>query len=183
MEAVVKNEKTQYILSGYPKERMHLSSETRPQSEVLLILTKLRSDFQCDLIISIVNSFEIRGFTPIIKFHPLEAPKKIARFKNKLIFKREGECIGEYSCIIVIDSTFAIDLLFSGKPVIPLSFSSLTSFSKYFGFFSIDKYAQFLAAANAFDITTDLCRRKVVANVVPEFRFDSISSVTTQCGT
>ncbi len=127
-----KNSNVKYIKGGYPKENLNLCDSLPNQVRVMAICTKFKSPEELISIEKLATILKSNNFNFEIKFHPLETSANIKRLSNIKIFSDAIKYIGKFEYVIVIDSTFAIDLLMSKKSVIPASFNNNNSFSEYF---------------------------------------------------
>lgn len=179
MQKVIRNSKTIYIQSGYPKTKLSLAIEVNSPSEILFISTKFKDESQFKLLFNILESLSSNGFKPKIKLHPLESKSHESRIPKEMLFLGTVTDIGRYTNVFVIDSTFALDLIFANKGIVPLSFSSKTSFSEYFGYNPIENFLALSIKCSVKEMDAYISKNKIHISLTPEFNYESLRRIKT----
>ena len=144
MQTLIKNSSTEYLIAGYPKNKIKFDTNRLIDKSILIILTKLNSN-DIEPLKSLIQNLKKYSDDLKIKFHPSDEKLGANLFNQRLIYEHTKNQLSCFQNFIVIDSTFGLDLDYSGVKIIPLSFNQAKTFNLYFPFKSVEDFSKLIS--------------------------------------
>lgn len=129
-DSIFKNENVQYAIVGYPKDSLLLENDSLDH-DILIICTKIKETEEAISLLNLTDILSRIGYRIKIKFHPIEEVSILKLFDPKNILHSELKTNKSLK-IVVVDSTFGVDLVLSNQRIIPVTFNLNNAFSQYF---------------------------------------------------
>lgn len=161
LDRLIKNEKVNYVICGYPKKIQNFTNTNTNSNTALIITTKICDEFEIVLLKKIISLLESEKLKVYIKLHPLESKEVILHFNPTQIFKSSENDELSKHILFLIDTTFAVDLKYSGLNFLPLTFDYKRTFNLYFDSIHVNDFIASFPKGNIRDfIKTNESRMK-----------------------
>lgn len=173
-----KNTETNYLIVGYPKIPLSQTQERVISSSIGIIVTKLYSRSNAGLLVDNLKQLNRLCKDVIIKLHPLEEKNVVDYIKSEFSITNQNVVWDNCKYVIVVDSTFAVDLNIMGKSVVPITIQGEGPFSLYYSPVLLVEFTKILESCDESGLETLLERLSQKANIKADINLVELQKVT-----
>lgn len=139
-QLLLKNPQTCYEICGYPKFPMFQNIALTDSNRLLIIMSKITSANFVNKMIYLAELLKFKGIHCLLKPHPLEDKKALKAYAESRVELISDITYFDFNNVVVINSSYAIDLNHSNIPVIPIISENSNILSAYYNCCLLDDF-------------------------------------------